>query len=696
MSVLRAVALVVLLFASVAHAETYADFAKVKVWTATFTTDVRETRSARVPGISESEVRRDQVSGRVLLRVLDVTEDQILWGGEDGRGTGSGDSRTDSQSIAGSGGESRRYAGSSRCTAQLQIDALDQNTYTFGGSCGEDEVEGSWETWGPDGRKGGARSERLLSTSSETKPLPPRGLALEGTRIVRTVAEPVPGIDGTSERVETHTWRIVPGEIEEVELVFEPVGGFYDRWLPEANLATPAVSGNAIGFKATVQKVGGGVPTRKVAKIEFKLSETSNEKGICLNFPPNTAADSKMDLALILAPGNGPSPDYAQTFPISDKREETITVRSFDYGAWGVLRVTAKMLDGEDLTGRFLPTGGSGATIPRDRDGNHIADWWEEAKEASGGPETDIDDKPAGQAGPGDGIPFYEEYRGFVIRDAAGKRKHQRTEPRLKTLLVIDPEKYLRAEDWRTATGIELFRMEEALAGEGNTGLGGKGNATNPHRGFAKGPEWDYAVRILKEPERVDDVYGRSFPPDDWSAERMIQDQKPKHVRYVGMWPDAFLPSVNRMYEDLQLAISGTALPGSDARARRILAIREFLSTPERQRLAREALRKLADPAARAVIAEALLRRTVVHEVGHACGADHHGVSVVDGAAVVLETESSGPESCPMRYNIHEDVDRAVLPIVEMLLPSEGMAVAGGRFCDDFRGCWPAIDVNDF
>lgn len=690
-----AAALLGLLVAS-ARGETYADFTKVKRWTASFRIQVRENGSMKMVGISQVGTQEYETSGRVLLQVLDIDEDQALWEGQDGRGQGSGRTRTDTSSPSGSGGERSQYSGSSRCVARLQVDALDGEHYDFGASCGEDEVPGSWEQWGPESRDSGERGEYLLGASSETLPLPSKGLTLEGTRTIRTGDEgPHPGIEGAHERVETHTWRLVPGEVEEVELVFEPVADFYPRWLPEGNLDSPAVSGNALDFRARVQKVGGGVPTRKVARIEFALEETSHELGLCLNFPAGAAADEHPDLALSPSNGNGPVLDWAQTFPVTDEPEAIITVRSFDFGAWGILRVTATMVDGEEVVGRFLPTGGTGATIPADRDGNHMADVWEAAKEASSSPGADDDPEPKGQASAGDGLPNFEEYRGFVIRDPRGRRLHQRTEPRLETLLVIDPEGFLHAEDWRTATGMECYRIDAELAGEGDASLPAKGNASNPNRGFARRPSWDYAVRILRQPEPRDDSYGYAFPPAGWSTERMILEMEPKQVRYVGMWPDKIARTTRFMRENLERALSPDAPTGSAERVAIILAIRAFLSTPERQRLAREALDRLADPAARAALEAAVSRRVAVHEVGHACGVDHHGVSVVDGEVLVMETESQGPESCPMRYNLEEISDRVVIPIVEMLMPSGGMAAGGGRFCTDFPGCWQSLDVND-
>lgn len=689
------VVLAVLLSGSI-RAETLADFAKVKVWTATFRCDLRETGSLVGPlRLSVRRDRREEVSGRVLLRLTDVTEDGALWEGEDGRGQGSGRIEEHGSSIVGSGGHRSVYQGTSRCTGRLSVSVLDERMYVFEGNCGEDEVPASWVDWGPDARPGGTRTEHLLGASSETQALPPRGLTLEGPRTERTVeGSPGSATSGSSERVVVHSWRIVPGEIEELELVFEPVDDFYPRWLPEGNLEVPARSGNALDFRARVQKVGGGVPTRRVAGIEFTLDETSHEQGICLNFPPLGVADENPDLALISVQGNGPVPDWAQTFTVSNVPEAVITVRSFDYGAWGVLRVKARMEDGEELVGRFLPTSGTGAIIPADRDGNHVADAWEAAKEVSGPPETD-EDGPANQAAPGDGIPLYEEYRGFAVLDAAGVRKHQRTEPGLKTLFVIDPHEYWRAADWRTATEMESYRLEPDLAGEGNPEMPAKGNASNSNRGFGRLAEWDYAVRILREPENVDGCYGRVFPPDDWTDERLLSDQEPKQIRYVGMWPSRVDRAARFMRENLEIALSGAAPPGSPGRQEVILGIRAFLNTPERQAMARQAVERLADPASVAALAAALLRRIVVHEVGHACGVDHHGNSVVDGAAVTPQLEAEGPESCPMRYNLDKASDLVVIPIVEMLAPGGGMAAGGGRFCPDYMGCWASLDVKD-
>jgi len=503
------------------------------------------------------------------------------------------------------------------------------------------------------------------------------GLALTGSVVQRH------GADGV---VVTTTWSLAPAGVEDYEWLIEPVGD-YAGWLPEGHLRVmpqEAPGANTISFRVRFQKMGGGAPAQRPASFVFDLLDTSREPGVCLNYPPGPTGGERPDLRF--HEGDGHFSDVSDDGQHAVEEAPAlldfrVDVHSSDFGAYGQLRIKAVRAGGREVMGRFVPTGRERILIPRDDDSDRIADTWESLHGVNGAnPEADDDATPSGQASSGDGIPLFEEYRGFVrLRGRTPERVHHRTDPNVKSLFAIDDENLFRPEDWVDATVIESFRLTGDLVGPGTAGKPAARNATNFNRTYAKGKEFDYAIRLQSHGGTAGEEGQLGYAeirPDivDNPSQAEYVMVSPTRIRN---WVERSMP---RMLEKMHATYrAGTGPIRDDFTARLVLhAQRELLT----------------NPAIVSRVADRLVAKTVVHEVAHACGMYHHGVdaatmSVPEGADV-----TRGEKTCPTRY--HEDEDFLTIAVVETLFPREnGMILDSGKFCSA-DGCWKKLKVRDW
>jgi hypothetical protein len=95
--------------------------------------------------------------------------------------------------------------------------------------------------------------------------------------------------------------------------------------------------------------------------------------------------------------------------------------------------------------------------VPKDDNGNHIADVWEENWELTGAQaDADDDDRPVGDGHKGDSIPLYDEYRGFRIGG-----RHERLSPITKDLFVLDSAS-LGGGVYQAASGVTLHLVKSS------------------------------------------------------------------------------------------------------------------------------------------------------------------------------------------------------------------------------------------
>ena len=154
------------------------------------------------------------------------------------------------------------------------------------------------------------------------------------------------------------------------------------------------------------------VPRR--AELRFGFRDVSREPGVCLNWPAN-GADTKPDLRLRFADESlgQPSADGTSIETSGLVKEVDLIIESYDFGAWGTLRISGTDKDKKPVTVKVMGKGTPDLTIPLDDDGNRIADAWEPGT-AGGKPADSDDEHQEGNSHDGDGLTLYEEYRGFV------------------------------------------------------------------------------------------------------------------------------------------------------------------------------------------------------------------------------------------------------------------------------------------
>jgi len=237
----------------------------------------------------------------------------------------------------------------------------------------------------------------------------------------------------------------------EVEVTVETDAG-YEEWIPEGDLTNPTKPGNKLTLHCRVHPKGKPDEKRE-AKLSFALQDVSAEPGVCLNWP---AKGSLKDSDLQFLETENADPDLDVKPAIINTKglveEVDVVVSAFDYGAHGVLHITAMDKYGKAVTVKVRGEDKADLAIPYDENHNHIADAWEQ-KWAGGlrGQETDDDDaEPPGDGHTGDALSLYEEYRGLRITggpeltESGGKPQelitgmHVRTSPKVKDVFVSD------------------------------------------------------------------------------------------------------------------------------------------------------------------------------------------------------------------------------------------------------------------
>jgi hypothetical protein len=183
-------------------------------------------------------------------------------------------------------------------------------------------------------------------------------------------------------------------------------------------------------------------PSTAKGKFKFTLYDVSDEKGYCLNAPTNLPtsgedSDSWKDFQFPSQAGfeiSGTDSNIAETVA-SDFNEATVTIKSFDYGSFGKIKVEFTNQD-YSFTCITIEVGGTNeyTRLPADTNDNCIADSWSGDTGPTGSylATDDNETTPAG-ANNGDGLTRYEEYRGFIVNGV-----HLRTSTLNKDLFVRD------------------------------------------------------------------------------------------------------------------------------------------------------------------------------------------------------------------------------------------------------------------
>lgn len=235
-------------------------------------------------------------------------------------------------------------------------------------------------------------------------------------------------------------------KVEEVEAVLWAEAA-YQKWRPAGDRAGEDYGGRFLKVFAKLHPKGKPEgSTEKKATFRFELQDVSAEPGVCMNWPQKKLAKRTPDLAFEQSLNSDLRVDPAWSAasgpagPTATSREPAgeaaATVTSFDFGAFGALRVVAELEEGGEVVASLKGEPEKRRlAIPKDDNENEIADDWEVGVRFAPRAEADEDFFMQGDGHHGDGLSQYEEYRGFMI-----KGTHQRTEAAFQDLFVHDPD----------------------------------------------------------------------------------------------------------------------------------------------------------------------------------------------------------------------------------------------------------------
>jgi hypothetical protein len=230
----------------------------------------------------------------------------------------------------------------------------------------------------------------------------------------------------------------------ELEAVIIPPDN-YESWLPtgDKDEDTPSLAPLAAKAELRLKNKPGKKPS-ETAKFKFALIETSKEPGLCLNAPKKDKAKKSFDLKF--RQKDNPELEISDDGQTATSKEfvdtDVAVVRSYDWGAYAKLKVTAILDNGKEMAAHLEgKPQQEEMVIPLDENDNRVADGWEKEKNVYGKnlpADWDGAEEPKGQKAPGDGISLYEKYRGFEFEGI-----HERLDPNHKYLFVHDPDEIL-------------------------------------------------------------------------------------------------------------------------------------------------------------------------------------------------------------------------------------------------------------
>ena len=424
----------------------------------------------------------------------------------------------------------------------------------------------------------------------------------------------------------TVDWSLTSEAPDPNEVTVEVAG--YEAWIPEGNVDNPQDSGiRPLTITATVHKKGNRKKLRQ-AYLNIALPYVSKNKGICGNWPRNAGEDEGLRFREKDFPKKDGLLYVDRTHLKTDVPVEEVMFRvhSYDYGAWGTLRITARDEDGRDIKVRVRGKDTPDLDIPQDDDSNRIADSWKKEK-ALGRNMTDDDEAVTGQDAKGDGVTLYDEYRGLVVLENKEK-VFRRLDPSKKELFVIDPGNSFDASTWEKTSSIKAYKVDESL-----TKADPKADVAPMVNYLSQTApaQVAYAVKIETvagdvDPNPAVDDKGKSMPktsqlPGNWVPGYSHQAGSVKSTTYCKVFPERVRKLVAYVVNWVE---TGLIDPGSDAGI--LLRTDPFLGFTIEE--ARTALAMLRSPSVREVVAQKILTAITIHEVGHCTGGlpDHRKV----------------------------------------------------------------------
>ncbi len=318
-----------------------------------------------------------------------------------------------------------------------------------------------------------------------------------------------------------------------------------------------------------------------------------------------------------------------------------------------------------DLSALHEPTNAYALALPRDDDGNHIADAWENKNGAKGLAATWDGAEVPGHATQGDGLALYEKYRGVVILEG-GQQVWKRLAPKEKALFVVDEGGILLQAAWKSASGITAYRVSPEVVEMGSRPESARYLNTSFSQ-FRNGRKYAVVISLKGDSPAGEEAtlgWTKGYPP--W------------RVQFCEVFQGTCQKWISDLVKNLQTAIADN---NSAERA----YFMEKCGFP--LWLVEKALAQLRDPINREKLVQQQLRATAIHELGHACS--------LPGHAVGDKESNTGNRFCFMCYtNTERDWQFTVLQTLfksGSLLPAES-----GIFCKDSDfNCFGRFDIKD-
>jgi hypothetical protein len=382
-------------------------------------------------------------------------------------------------------------------------------------------------------------------------------------------------------------------------------------------------------------------------KFEFKEEDVSHFSGYATNADVDDACLYRWGLGhlrgtykndgpdLILDPKNHATKAWKQPVgwssmeTVIEGTSATVTVTAMDFGAYGKLRAYVRGKCGGWEPVRILvgEKEREFVKIPMDEDDNLIADRLDEEKGYRGDPGRDDDAEPKGDGTPGDGLTAFEEYRGFMTmgnpdcKDSS-EDEHVRTDPAQKDLFIHSDDPLLL----QIATG-----LTHSSRGEKDS----KGIKVHPicERHFVSKGKDSRIVNFTLQRNGPKEWQGKTLSQDQpqrglYLRDGSLEEGKIGHTRGdTGLGPPRYVWDVTIDKDKIFSLIY---------RVERGLSYIQLL-------------------------------HTVIHELGHAVGIDHHGYDIDEdmdphniAQGILVVTDEPCPEDAITKFYNFDPVGKNV------------------------------------
>ncbi len=510
-------------------------------------------------------------------------------------------------------------------------------------------------------------------------------------RVMKVRSASLTSQDGTVTQNFSTTLSAAPPP-DETEVSVE-AGEGYLTWMPKGNVDKPAEPGSdPLKITITVRKKGDS-KVRRQAFLKVSLPYVSKNKGICGNHPQKVGEEEGLRFREKDFPAKDGLLYKDRTHLETDIPVEEVEfyVRSYDFGAWGTLRVTATDENGKDLKVKVRGLEKPDLDIPLDEDSNRIADAWQRAR-TYGRKGGDDDEEVAGQDQRGDGITLYNEYRGLVVLDGKA-RVHRRLSPTEKEMFILDPDESFPDSLWKDRSGVQVLRLDESLADAAGNAEGGplvdfNASDRDTHPFFALRVKTVQGDADASPPTDKD---GNKWPSStsDPSAPLMayaVSNGTLRSADYIKVFPDRARLMVNHYRQWLDMGLKDPVSgPGQDLRdPKNLFTLDEAF----------QAWTQLENPQAQEALVRKMLNVFFIHEVGHICGGlpDHRMPRAPEG-------HKEEARACFMWNPSLWDLRRMIV-FTALGRGDSNFAYAYSNFCKDlpvagFR-CYRSLKIKDW